>query len=45
MNNISVFLVVKNEALNIERVLKSVEGFDDIVVILLFFFSFIVFTV
>ena len=33
MNNISVFLVVKNEALNIDRVLKSVEGFDDIVVV------------
>ena len=33
MNNISVFLVVKNEALNIDRVLKSVEGFNDIVVV------------
>jgi len=33
MNNISVFLVVKNEAHNIERVLKSVEEFDDIVVV------------
>lgn len=33
MNNISVFLVVKNEAHNIDRVLKSVEEFDDIVVV------------
>ncbi|MDT8371110.1 MAG: glycosyltransferase family 2 protein [Gammaproteobacteria bacterium] len=33
MNNISVFLVVKNEAHNIERVLKSVQDFDDIVVV------------
>lgn len=33
MNNISVFLVVKNEAHNIERVLKSVQEFDDIVVV------------
>ncbi|MDO7710899.1 MAG: glycosyltransferase, partial [Pseudomonadota bacterium] len=33
MNNISVFLVVKNEAHNIERVLNSVKGFDDIVVV------------
>jgi len=33
MNNISVFLVVKNEAHNIDRVLKSIQGFDDIVVV------------
>jgi glycosyltransferase involved in cell wall biosynthesis len=33
MTNISVFLVVKNEAHNIDRVLKSVEEFDDIVVV------------
>jgi len=33
MNNISVFLVVKNEAQNIDRVLKSVQECDDIVVV------------
>lgn len=33
MNNISVFLVVKNEAHNIERVLNSVGECDDIVVV------------
>jgi len=33
MNKISVFLVVKNEAHNIERVLNSVREFDDIVVV------------
>jgi len=33
MNDISVFLVVKNEAHNIERVLNSVQEFDDIVVV------------
>tara|TARA_R110002050_G_scaffold9504_1_gene32891 strand:+ start:32989 stop:33747 length:759 start_codon:yes stop_codon:yes gene_type:complete len=33
MNNISVFLVVKNEGHNIERVLKSVQDFDDVVVV------------
>lgn len=33
MKNISVFLVVKNEAHNIDRVLKSVQECDDIVVV------------
>lgn len=33
MNKISVFLVVKNEAHNIERVLNSVRDFDDIVIV------------